>query len=804
MIGRLCRLTLFVATIAIMGSCGVSRNIPEGKYLVHKVVVHQDSTESRSDLIPSEELEKYVRQTPNRRLFGFNFYLWVYNMANPDKSNWWNNFKRSVGEEPVCLDYALTEQSVDNMKIYLDSYGFYSSEVEFSIDTMSKSRRVNVEYFTKQGNPFVVNKFEYEFRDSILAPLILADTSKRLVRSGSRFSVTLLDKERERIAASLRQKGYFGFSVRNITYEADTLIGNHSVDLKLIVNKNIDGYDNRGTPQYSNNAIYVISSVNIAPNYDPTIIINNDYRNYMVDTTRFKGLNIIHEKGGKINVRPNVLRQMTPFMPGDIFNSSDVDLSYRNLMSLGYFKSARINFRPVADGVAPTDSVVVEVVNRLKGSDGGGEEVGATCSPVKLLTANILSTPALRQSYNIELEGSTTSSFYGLYATIGYQNRNIFRGAESWSVDLMGGYEHMKAPMAEKKIATELALSTSLTFPRFMIPFANDLLPRVNRPQTKVELSVNLQDRPYYERTLSSASWSYMWRNRRYSSFLITPIDINIIDLQYIDSDYYDSLTNDYLRNSYETQLIAGISTGYTFNNQPRNLSGSATVVRFNAETAGNFIDGVVRLTDQEPQDDGSYEIFEIKYAQYARASMEVSHKIPLGSNFAVATRLYGGAGIAYGNSTSIPFDRLFYSGGNNSMRGWSPRTLGPGSSEIPEDDVYPSQVGDMKLEANIELRFPIWSMLHGATFLDAGNIWYLSNASGVNDEASIFRPETFYKELGFNTGVGLRVDIQFVIIRLDWGIQLHNPNKTAGERWVIKKFDLSNTALNFGVGYPF
>lgn len=289
---------------------------------------------------------------------------------------------------------------------------------------------------------------------------------------------------------------------------------------------------------------------------------------------------------------------------------------------------------------------------------------------------------------------------------------------------------------------------------------------------------------------------------------MITPLDINIVDMKYIDADYYSSLTNDYLRNSYETQLLAGIAVGYTFNNQPRNLRGGATMVRFNAETSGNLIDGVVKAMKKEPAEiDGdyeSYDIFGIKYAQYARASLELSHKYPFGRNLAIATRLYGGAAIAYSNSTSVPFDRLFYSGGSNSMRGWSPRTLGPGSSEIPEDDLYPSQVGDMKLEANIEFRFPIWGMFHGATFLDVGNIWYLSNSSGVDDESSIFYAKSFYKQLGFNTGVGLRVDIQFVVIRLDWGIQLHNPNEPMGDRWVINNFKLSNTALNFGVGYPF
>lgn len=208
------------------------------------------------------------------------------------------------------------------------------------------------------------------------------------------------------------------------------------------------------------------------------------------------------------------------------------------------------------------------------------------------------------------------------------------------------------------------------------------------------------------------------------------------------------------------------------------------------------------RLFYARPKEGEPAKIFGIEYSQYFRTDLSVSRKIMLGEVSALVGRLYGGVAMAYGNSSAVPFDRQFYAGGSNGMRGWTPRTLGQGSVPNPHDS-FPIQTGDVKLEANLELRFPIWGMVHGATFFDLGNIWYIRrNPSEYSDDA-VFFFDKFYKQLGFNTGLGLRFDIKFAVLRLDWGVQLHNPNNPAGERW-IHNLRWKNTALNFGVGYPF
>lgn len=240
-----------------------------------------------------------------------------------------------------------------------------------------------------------------------------------------------------------------------------------------------------------------------------------------------------------------------------------------------------------------------------------------------------------------------------------------------------------------------------------------------------------------------------------------------------------------------------------------RGINRNSTLVRLNLETTGNLLRGITELFAKPQNDDGGkyYNILGIRFAQYVRGDLSVSQKIVLGAEgrLAIAYRLYGGAALSYGNSNTIPSDRLFFAGGGNSMRGWAPRTLGPGDTPEPKKSgvYYPSQLANMKLEANLELRFPIWNIFNGALFFDAGNIWFLKRSESDNAPQAVFRFNNFYRQLGFDTGVGIRLDIKFAVLRLDWGIQLHNPNWPAGHRW-IDTFKFKNTALNFGVGYPF
>mgnify|MGYP002580722966 CR=1 FL=1 len=785
-----------VAALCILcTACSVVRKLPEGSYLVQKVTIEDDRNVPKKERITASELDRYVWQSPNKRFLGTNFYVWVYNQSNPDKDNWWNRFKRKIGEKPVVYDPALTLKSAENLKAYMESHGFFSSRVRYHVDTTSRRKRAIITYRTEQGPPSRYGKINYEFNDKFIEKIILQDTASTLIRPGGIFNSATLDAERERITRYLRDRGYYNFSVNNISYRYpyDT-VGSRVGDLTMVVKPYMAGYTPEGEPIVEENRVYRLRDIYVFPGYDPAKAVSDSLYNSRLDTTLYRGLKIVYDARPK--VRSSILRRTVNLYPNALYNESDVKRTYENIMRLGYYKSASVLFSEASDS-AGRDSPVTYI-----GGPGAATDTSAVAySSERYLDCNILCTPALRQSYSVELEGTTSSDYFGLTATLGYQNRNLFRGVELFDVSVRGGYEFTR--VKTKRNSFELGVTTSFSFPRLITPLRVNRYNRAVDPRTKVEVSYSVQRRPYYHRALASAVWGYSWGKGRNSSFVLRPADISVVKLRQVDSAFLNSLKNPYLRNSYTSQLIAGLSGSYIFNNQSRRVDRSSLMMRFNFETNGNLIDGLSRLFgSKERLADGEpyHRLFGIRYAQYFRIDANIAKKFVLAPKVSIVYRFYGGWGYAYGNSSSIPFERLFYCGGSNSMRGWLARTLGPGGDPKRDFSDYPSQLANFKLETNLEARFPVWGILQGALFFDLGNIWFM-NQGGT--EETRFKIDRFYKQLGFNTGLGARFDFGFFVFRLDWGIKLHNPNEPAGERW-IQHFRLKNTTLNFGVGYPF
>lgn len=789
-------ITVLLIAIVTIG-CNVTRSLSEGEYLVSEVKFEYDKSVPRDQRITEDKdgIDVYVRQSPNKRFLGINFYVWVYEKANPEKDNWWNNFKRKIGEEPVILDMDLTDKSITNLETYLRTKGYFHSDVTYKLDTVRREHRAEITYKIRQGEPTRISSLNYEFRDSSLRNIILADSAECLLKNGDALDITLLDAERNRIAAYLNNRGYFDFTVNNISYDVDTLNNPYRADVHMVIQPTLKGYDERGLPEWEDNAIYRIRDINVYPTYDPMLRSTTGFKaDAVVDTTYRDGLTIIRDIGMRPQLRNSMLRNSIPLYPNYTYSAEQVTQTYNQLMALNFFRNAKVDFSRVEG-----DDSFVTFMNL----DGNGD-MELTTTRERFLDCNIYCTPQLKQSMKVEVEASTTSTFYGLSATVGYSNRNVFRGAESFDFSARFGFEFMYARDVKKRSANELSLTAGLSFPRFLSPFPVNTGFNISKPRTHLELAFDYQDRPYYRRNIFTTRWAYSWNMGERSSFVLRPIDINWIDVKSVDEAFLTDIDNRYLRTSFESQLTAGLSASYTYNTQRSDIDRNATVVRAGLETSGNLIQGLERLFSHHAPGKDYYEILGVRYSQYVRAEISASQHIDLGHNMALAGRLYGGVGVTYGNShdRSIPFDRMFYCGGANSMRGWVPRTLGPGNRPQVNGATYPAQVGDLRLEANAEFRFPVWWIFHGAIFLDAGNVWYLRDTEDSNPD-EVFRFDNFYKQLGLNTGLGLRIDATFVIIRVDVGMQLHNPGRPEGERW-IHDFKWQNMALNFGVGYPF
>ncbi len=761
-----------IALSVLLASCSLTRYVPEGERLLTKntVKIQREKGVTKDKAYQAEELSKYIIQRPNKRLLGNQFYLRIYNLQDTAKFSWWSRMMRKIGQPPVVFDSLKMVNSTREISRYLNNCGFLQNSV--SATTTTSNRKVKVKYEIKEGKPWRLGELSYIFSDKSLQSLVLADSANTLLHTGELFNIAMLDAERKRIAELLQNQGYYAFTINNISFLADSLNKEHTINIRTIVRQNQLGYDAKGFPIREMNRVYRIRNIEVNMDFDPTLAMTDSTYENRLDTTVFNGIKFL--TSGSFNVRPDVFLKAINIYPGDVYDAEQVKKAYDNIMRFNYFKTAVFTFKDVTDST--------------NNQAGRGE-----------IDFKINCTPRLKQGYKLEVEATTSSDYYGLLFTVGYTNRNLMKGIETLDLNLTGGYEIMRT--SGRQNSYEFGISSLLTFPQLFLPFSKNYENSLSSPRTKLSLSANIQDRPYYQRLLAGAAMGYSWNSGKYWTFSVNPIDVSLIKLYSINPDFFNSLLNPYLKRSYESQLIAGLSSSFLMNNSKRGQFRNTTILRMNFETSGNLLNMLsnLLLTSQGDTEDPHYKFLGIRYAQYVRGEANFSYRIPLGAKTALVYRLFGGLGVAYGNSSSVPFERMFYCGGSNSMRGWQARTLGPGNSTIVRPE-YPQQLGNVKLETNLELRFPIANIFHGAVFCDLGNVWL--TGSGVTEESE-FKWNNFYRQFGFNTGIGTRLDFGFFILRLDWGIKLYNPNELPDCRW-IDSFRLKNTTLNFAVGYPF
>lgn len=761
------------AIIMAIASCSTTKVLKEGEYRLKSNVVNVTNAKQYPEYKESE-ISDYILQKPNTYFIktkrgGWNPFLYVYNWTD-GKGKWWDRFVTKLGQAPVVYDSVKKDDSKENMKTHLEYLGYYYSDVEDSV--LLKKQTATVFYDVTLGKQYPIHSIEYTVTDSLLEQEILADTVNSLIKTGMPLSQDLLENESRRSAAHLKNRGYYEFSKNYYFFTADTVSVKDSAMLRIMVkNHTRNESPNDARPHRK----FYFGNVHIYPVSDNLMYRASISQKIpqILDTVKYEDITILYDK--KRRIRPSILYTMNRITPGDLYQESTVNMSYQRLANLRIYNSVSLELNKV-------DTNIVDCTIRL--------------------------IPSKRHGYKVNLEASTNSTgLIGISPTISYYNRNIFRGGEWLSLSVMGNFQFS---VKNSTRATEFGANAGLSFPTFLLlpdRFFRNIVPR-----TDLSFSYNYQRRPEYTRNMIGAKFGWSWNspsNKFY--FSIVPLQLNIVNLPSYSSEFISSLTDPFVREAYKNHFDMGLGVNVQYSSRP-GINPALSYLKFNVQVdiSGNLLSAFNKFMPTDTS--GFHTIWNSPYSQFVRGEASVSYTWKFGkeNKQELAVRALGGVGYAYGNSSKMPFERLFWGGGSNSLRGWSGRGIGPGSAATDTTFSIPNQTGDMRLEANIEYRFPIFSVLRGAIFFDWGNVWNLermmhhtSLSGSTPEEDSFFRPETMFKTSSLSGGVGLRLDLGFVIIRFDYGIKLYDPTSQSWQNFK-KWFSRGGYAFQFGIGYPF
>jgi outer membrane protein assembly factor BamA len=776
--------SLLIAILAI-SSCNPTKYVPENQSLLYENRINMNK-----DYIKKSTLEPYIKQQPNKRIFGTRFYLGLYNLSNINKSTGFHEWLRRIGEAPVIFDPSSAKQSSEQIRSFVASKGYFDGQVIDSVNT--EDRKTRVFYNVDLDQPYTVKNVNYNITDTLIRTYFYFDSVNCLIERGEPYDVDILQQERSRFERFIRDQGFYGFSSDYISFEVDSTVGNRQVDIYYNIRNSVT-IDNFNRVTILPHPIYQIRNIYIFPDFDPGIALQqgDDYfRN--LDTVAYNGYYFVVPKGRPV-IRYDLILQTLYMRPGADYNLTNSDQTHSHLMSLKVYRLVNISYNEIE---IPDDPLTLR----------------------RSLNCNIMLTLLVPQSYRIELEGTNSSGNIGGAVNLVYQHKNLFNGAELFSTSIRGAYEAIKQSDRLRSIQ-EFGAETSLRFPQFLIPFLNsEGFIRKYNPSTNIVAAYNYQAMPLFTRTLASANFGYTWKAGRYQTHIVNPLQLNLVKLPEIDPDFRRKIETSFQSFSYRDVLILGGGYSYIFNNQLIQQSKDYVFLRINLETAGNMNSLLSRVSGSKKSGPSTYMFLGQPYAQYVRGDIDVRYNFSFSDVSSIVYRGFLGIGIPYGNSQSIPFEKQYFGGGSNSLRAWQVRSIGPGSYD-PTNELdsigFLNQTGDIKIELNVEYRFKLFWIMEGALFADVGNIWTYNldeNRPGTqfsfrdktSPETNQILAKSFYKDFAVGTGMGLRFDFKFVIGRLDVGMKLRDPRP--GEGWILgsRPYRRRDFALVLGIGYPF
>jgi outer membrane protein assembly factor BamA len=777
-------LLFLIFIIILLSSCNPTKYVPRDETLLDEthIVISKDGIQ-KSELLP------YLKQRPNKRIFGVKFHLGLYNLSNINKDKWPHGWLREIGEEPVIFDPYATSKSVDQIKSYLFSKGYFDSRVSETIETANRKTKVYFNIDLK--HPYIIRNLYYDIEDTTIRELFYFDSVDCMIQRGKPYDVDVLQAERSRFERYIKDRGFYGFSGDHIYFDVDSTIGNRKVDIYYGV-KEFQRVDANNRITLVPHSIYRVRNIYIYPDFIPKDALEEGTAFLKsLDTIDYRGYYFITSQK-KSEVKNDLIIQSLYLKPGSLYNVTNTEQTQSHLLALKTFRLVNIFY------------------NEVPGPD-------TTATSELRLDCTIQLTPLSKQSYKIELEGTNTAGYLGGALNLIYQNKNLFRGAELFNLKLKGAYEALSQQDTLRSVQ-EYGIETSLRFPKFLMPFLEkESFVKKYNPTTTLLSAYDYQDMPTYARTMANATFGYTWNGNTYTTHIVNPVQLNLVNLLRIDEAWKKWIdSSSYLADSYRDVLILGGGYSYIYNNQKIKKSNDYWFIRVNTEAAGNMLNLASRLAGAE-KTNGTYNIFGQPFAQYIRADIDIRYNVIVNDVSSLVYRGFIGAGIPYGNSKAIPFEKQYFSGGANGIRAWQVRTLGPGSYP-PDYTKLLNQTSDIKLEANAEYRFKLIWILHGAVFLDAGNIWSYNYDPAT--PGSQFKINKFINEMAVGTGLGLRFDLNFVLLRADVGIKLRDPSLKAGSRWITNwgdyyrateyRDDEGNTkhakifGIVLGIGYPF
>lgn len=759
-------------------SCSTTKNLPEGEVLYTGIkeitVTEEDKTKAGQNALT--EVEAALSYPPNNALLGSSkirfplpFGLWIYNGFQKYKHGIGKWIFDKLAAKPVFISTVNPELRTKVAQNLLREYGYFNGSTAYDVVFYDKNndRKAKIDYFINMAQPYIYDSITYPLRYVPADRLIQSAIPESLLKVGDNFNVVTLDAERQRLSNILRNNGYFYFRPDFINFLADTVQVPGKVNLRVQPKENL--------PASATHPWYV---------GDITVFLTGSGGQQPTDSLRYKEIMIHYSK--PLNIRPKVLYNRFKFSPGDLYMAQQQEKTQRQLAQLGIFRYAEMQYFP--------------------------QDTTSKCD-----TLNLHVNAAFDLPLDGELEVNVTSKSndqIGPGAIFTITKKNMFKGGETFSVRLRGSYEWQTGKKVEGSNSVinsyELGIGATLNIPRIAFPWLSRK--EYDFPATTTfRLYADQLNRAKYFKMLSfGGSATYDFQPTPTSKHSVVPFELTYNLLQHT-TERFDSIVvdNPALYKSLENQFIPAMSYTYTYDNASVPTVKNPFWWQSSIKSAGNILSLFYAAAGQNFSKKDK-ELFGNKFAQFMKLTSEVRYYYKIDKKQTLAMRLMGGIIYSYGNSNVAPYNEQFYIGGANSIRAFTVRSIGPGSFH-PDYDIddpkknyaYMDEIGDIKLEANIEYRFHILGDLYGATFLDAGNIWLVRN--DPNRPGGKFKLDGLGKEIALGTGLGLRYDLKFLVVRLDMGIPLHVPYETSKSGYynITGKFR-KNLAWHLAIGYPF